>query len=167
MANYGYQYDTSPRKLEPEENPPKKLPKKANKTKKSNSKDKAKKQEVKIAKRNFAMVMVVVLSCILLLMYRNVKIREYYAGVQELNKEISSLQKENGQIAVQIQNNLNLNNIESIATSTLGMQKLSSKQTVYVNLDTKDYTEVSQKSITKEKKNNVFRTILDKIIDFF
>ena len=100
-------------------------------------------------------------------MYRSVKIREYYAGVQTLNKEISSLEKENGQISVQIQNNFNLNNIEEIAATTLGMQKLSSSQTVYVNLDTKDYTEISPKSIIKEEKTSLFKKIIDKIVDFF
>ena len=77
------------------------------------------------------------------------------------------LEKENSQIAVNIQNNLNLNNIENIATSTLGMQKLSSKQTVYINLDTKDYTEISQKSITKESKDNLVKKIISKVQDFF
>ena len=111
--------------------------------------------------------MVVILGCILLLMYRNVKIRESFAGVQDLSKKVSSLEKENSQISVQIQNNLNLNNIEEIATTSLGMQKLSSKQTVYINLDTKGYTEVSSKSITKKEKKSLFQKVIDKIVDFF
>ena len=60
-----------------------------------------------------------------------------------------------------------MNNIEDIAESTLGMQKLSSKQTVYINLDTKNYTEISQKSITKENKTSVIKKVINKIIDFF
>lgn len=124
-------------------------------------------QEAKVARTNFTILMVIALGCILLLMYRNVKIRESFAGVQSLSKSVSLLEKENSQIAVNIQNNLNLSNIESIATSNLGMQKLSNKQTVYINLDTKDYTEISQKSIIKEEKQNIFQKIADWAVNFF
>ena len=179
MASYGYQYGTSPRKLEPEVRTPKKTMKKpaaSKKTKKTKTtkaatskkqKDKVKAKELRMAKTNFAVLMIVFLGCILLLMYRNVKIRESYAGVQALTKDISSLEKENGQLSVQIQNGLNLNNIEGMAASSLGMQKLSSKQTVYINLDTKGYTEISQKSLTKEKKTSLLKKIIDMVVDFF
>ena len=181
MASYGYQYGTSPRKFEPEVRTPKKSSNKVTSKEKSTKnvkksksvgktkkqQDKVKAKEVRTAKTNFAILMLVVLGSILLLMYRNVKIRESYARVQSLSKSISSLQKENSQISIQIQNNLNLNNIEEIAVSTLGMQKLSGGQTVYVNLDTKDYTEISQKSIIKEEKVSLFEKIINKIVDFF
>lgn len=175
MASYGYQYGTAAKKLEPEERAPKKSPKKAKNTTKKTKKtikskkyqDKIKAGEARVARTNFAILMVIALGCILLLMYRNVKIRESFAGVQALSKEISAIEKENSQIAVNIQNNLNLTNIESIATTTLGMQKLSSKQTVYINLDTKDYTEISQKSITKEPKISLIEKIKNKIVDLF
>lgn len=170
MASYGYQYGTSARKLEPEEKSPKKSHKKQSKNTKIKSKkyqDRVREMEAKTARTNFAILMVIALGCILLLMYRNVKIRESFAGVQALSKSVSSIEKENSQISVNIQNNLNINNIESIATSSLGMQKLSSKQTVYINLDTKDYVEVSQKSITKESKPNFFQRVINRIVDFF
>ncbi|MBR2289606.1 MAG: cell division protein FtsL [Clostridia bacterium] len=176
MASYGYQYGTSARKLEPEVRTPKKSSKKVAKTKQVKKtkeikskqyKDKVKSQEAKVARTNFAILMMIALGCILLLMYRNVKIRESFAGVQSLSKTVSAIEKENSQIAVNIQNNLNLNNIESIAASSLGMQKLSSKQTVYINLDTKDYTEISQKSIIKEAKPSLFQRIVDWAVDFF
>lgn len=146
------------------------MARKQNKTKAIKSKmyqDKVKIQEAKTARTNFAILMVIALGCILLLMYRNVKIRESFAGVQALSKQVTIIEKENGQIAVNIQNNLNLNNIESIATSSLGMQKLSSKQTVYINLDTKDYTEISQRSIIKEHKPSFFEKVINRVVDFF
>ena len=179
MASYGYQYGTSPRKVEPEVRTPKKAPKKVANSKNTKNKkttkattskkqkDKAKSKELRTVKTNITILMMVFLGSILLIMYRNVKIRESYAGVQELNKQIASLEKENSQISVQIQNSLNLNNIEEMASASLGMQKLSNKQTVYISLDTKGYTEISQKSLTKEKKTNFFKMIIDKIVDFF
>jgi len=168
---YAYQYETSPRKLRPEEEPPnKKPPKKVNKKPKVNSKkkqDKIKAKEARMAKINFTIVMVVALGCILFIMYRNVKINESFSEVQTLSKTVSSIEKENSQIAVNIQNNLNLGNIESMAAATLGMQKLSSKQTIYINLDTKDYVEISNKKIEKENKPGFFKSIINKISEFF
>ena len=85
MASYDYQYGTSARKLVPEEKTPKKSPKKAvnkknsKKTEEIKSKqyqDKLKAKEAKVARTNFTILMVIALGCILLLMYRNVKIRE-------------------------------------------------------------------------------------------
>lgn len=177
MASIGYQYGTSALELEPEVRAPRKSPKKTTNTKKIKGKakeikskkykDKVKAQEAAVARVNFTIVMVIVLGSILLLMYRNVKIRESFAGIQALSKEVSSLEKENSQLVVSMQNNLNLSNIESTAASTLGMQKLSSKQTVYINLDAKNYTEISQKSIIKEEKTSFMQKIVNWIVDFF
>lgn len=170
MASYDYQYDSTARKKEPEVKTRKKLPKKSISKIKQNNKNKANKSKNKeaiVARTNFAILMVIILGSTLLLMYRNVKIRESFAGVQALSKEVTRIEKENSQIAVNIQNNLNLNNIESVASSSLGMQKLSSKQTIYINLDTKDYTEITQKSITKEDKTNIIQDAINWVKDFF
>ena len=164
MGYNAYQYETSPRKLRPEENiPPKKSPKKNQKLKNNNTKEKIKKQqekikarEIKIARINFMIVMAIFILCILFIMYRSVKINESFTEIQTLSKTVSSIEKENSQISVNIQNNLNLSNIENIASSTLGMQKLSSKQTIYINLDTKDYTEINDNKIQKDKEPRFF-----------
>ena len=100
------------------------------------------------------------------MMYRNVKINESFSKVQALTREISEIEKENSQISVNIQNSLNLSNIESIAASTLGMQKLNNKQTVYITLDTKDYVEVV-KNIDNKKDEGFLKTIWRKICEFF
>ena len=175
--NYTYQYGTSPRKLKPEyDTPKKKSPKKVKKSsnnikkvqiKSKKVQDKIKAQESKVAKINFSIIMVITLGCILLMMYRSVKINEAFNEVQSLSKDVQSIEKENSQISVNIQNNFNLSNIESIATSKLGMQKLSSKQTVYVTLDTKDYTEVSSKQVVPEKKEGFFESLWKKIGSWF
>ena len=174
---YAYQYETSPRKLKPEYDTPKKKkqPTKATtkkktttaKTKKTKEKAKAKEKDVAIARANFTMLMIIALGCILLIMYRNVKINEAFTQVQALSKTVSNLEKENSQISVSIQNNLNLSNIESTASSVLGMQKLSSKQTFYINLDTKDYVEVTTPTVKVEEKTNFFENIFNKIKSFF
>lgn len=164
-----YQYETSPRKLS-EYDIPKKKVSKAKKPKKKIqiSKEKMIEQETKMAKFNFTIILILALGCLLLMTYRNVKIDESFSEVQGLEKEIASLEKENSQILVNIQNSLNLSNIESTAASTLGMQKLTNKQTVYVSLDTKDYVEVSsQSTLDTEDDKNFFQKLWDKFLDLF
>jgi len=175
--NYAYQYGTSPRKLKSEYDTPKKRsPKKLKKTNTSMKKvkikskkvqEKLKAQESRVAQINFTFIMVISLGCILLMMYRSVKINEAFNEVQSLSKSVQSIEKENSQISVNIQNNFNLSNIESIATSTLGMQKLSSKQTMYITLDTKDYTEVSSKQVAPEQKDGFWKSLFKKIGNWF
>ncbi len=163
-----YQYETSPRKLS-EYDIPKKKVKKASKPRNKTkiSKEKLLEQETKMAKFNFTIILILALGCLLIMTLRNVKIDESFSELQGLEKEIASLEKENSQILVNIQNSLNLSNIETAAASTLGMQKLTNKQTVYVSLDTKDYVEVNNQSTSNEEEQNFLQKLWDKFLDLF
>ena len=97
--------------------------------------------------------------------YRNSKINEKFTEVQSLKKELSSLQKENEQLKVNIENSLNFNNIEKLAKEKLGMQKLTNKQTVYVSLPKKDYVESASEKVVIEKDKNWFEKFVDKIFN--
>ena len=85
-----------------------------------------------------------------------------------MEQQIATLEKENSQISVNIQNSLNLNNIETTASHDLGMQKLTNRQTVYVSLDTKDYVEVSPSSITEtDEEESLVSKLWNKFLDLF
>lgn len=158
---YSYQYETSPRKIEHEYNIPKKTKKKVPKPKIKSQKlkEKQKAKEVKTAKTNFVIVMGIAIICILFVMYRTVQINESFSEIQDLTKQISEIEKINSQIAVSVQNSLSLGTIETTAINTLGMQKLSNKQTVYITLDKKDYVEPNVNVQVEEK------SFVEKIID--
>lgn len=160
---YGYQYETSPRKIEHEYNIPKKTKKKVQKPKIKSQKlkEKQKAKEIKTAQINFTIVIGIAIICVLFIMYRTVKINESFSEMQAMTKQISEIEKVNSQIAVNVQNSLNLSTIESVATTTLGMQKLSNKQTIYITLDKRDYVEPNVNAEVKEK--GFFEKILDKI----
>lgn len=159
-----YQYETSPKKLIEYDVPKKKAKKPKNESKKQ--KEKMIEKERKMGRFNFTVILIITLGCLLLIVFRNVKINESFSKIQSLQKEIAALEKENSQISVNIQNSLNLSNIEKTAETTLGMQKLTNKQTVYVSLDTKDYVEVNQSSNTEEKEN-FFSKIWNSFLDLF
>ena len=96
------------------------------------------------------------------------QINEKFNEVQDLKEQLASLEKENQQLEVTIQNSLNLNNIEKQAKEKLGMQKLTNKQTVYITLPKKDYIESASEKITikEEDDKNWFEKIIDRIFTF-
>ena len=169
MVQDRYQYGTSPRKIEPDYNV---------KTKKVSQKRQLKivedlpRQQVKVSKeqRKIQLRLTVTVAGIFLLLLtiscRNSQIDKQFNQIQEQKKQLASLQKENEQLKVSIENSLNLNNVEKVAREELGMQKLSSKQTVYITLPKKDYVEsASEKVVIKEEKN-WWEELADKILNF-
>lgn len=166
MENTKYQYETSPRKLEPEY-------KKQKSDKKGDIhivKD-VPRQKVKVSKeqkkkhRKVTLIVVGVFVLLLTISYRNTKINEKFNEMQSLKTELASLQKENEQLEVSIENSLNLNNIEKLAKEKLGMQKLTNKQTVYINLPKKDYTESASEKVEMDSEKNWFEQFVDKIFN--
>ena len=166
--NTRYQYETSPRKLQPEYEPiPKKYPKKST-ARKSKVTTKAKpkvqahvkKQEESKAK----VILYVAIGFIVLfaISYRNSVINEKFSEIKELKSNLAAIEKENEQLKVSIENNLNLKNVEQSAKELLGMQKLENSQTVYINLPKQDYVEPATEEILKE--DNI--TWFEKIINF-
>lgn len=164
--NTRYQYETSPRKLQPEYEPRvKKYPKKstARKTKvvpKKKIKTKAKKE---VRSQTKAIIYVMIGFIVLLaISYRNSVINEKFAEIKNLKTNLAAIQKENEQLEVNIENNLNLQTVEQAAKELLGMQKLDNKQTVYVNLPKQDYVEPASEEIMKEDNTSW----IEKIINF-
>lgn len=162
-----YQYETSPRKLEPEYTPMKN-PYKAKKTttrnlkKDSNNKSKQlKKQQNKIVK-----YLLVGFAIIFGICYRNSQIDENFAKMQNLKQEVADVEKQNTQLEISIEKGLNLNNLEQEAKEKLGMQKLNSKQTIYVTLPKSDYIEPATEDVIIEQETGI-KGIINTIINLF
>ena len=75
------------------------------------------------------------------------------------------MQKENEQLKVSIENNINLNTIEKQAKEKLGMQKLTNRQTVYVSLPKKDYVESASEEVVVKQEKSWFEKFVDKIFN--
>lgn len=165
-----YQYETSPRKIEPEYKP-----KKSNKrTKKVSNKNENLKKEIKqkakenvkqknaLVIRRKKLILGIMFAFIILLAisYRNSLINESFSKVKSLKSELSTIEKENEQLQVSIESSLNLKNIEQAAQEKLGMQKLSQDQKIYINLPKKDYVEAASEEIKTEEESNFFQKII-------
>ena len=168
MANNAYQYTTSPRKLNPDYE--------KTKIKKENKKrlkvvENLPRQEIKLSKkqkekrRKLMFYVIAIFIVLLAISYRNSQINESFNKVQTLKKELSSIEKENEQLKVNIENSLNLSNIEQQAKEKLGMQKLSSNQTIYINLPKKDYVETAPEKVIVQEEKNWFEKFIDKIFN--
>ena len=103
---------------------------------------------------------------LLAISYQNSQITVKFNEVQKKKNELASLQKENEQLNVNIENSLNLSNIEKEAKVQLGMQKLTNKQTIYVSLPKKDYVEAAPEKVVIEEEENWFQKIISKIYKY-
>ena len=166
MAGTRYQYTTGPRKLEPNERK-----RKNNKHRRLKIVEDLPRQKIELSKeqkerqRKVTLVVVGIFILLLTISYRNSQINEKFNEVQDLKQQLASLEKENQQLEVTIQNSLNLNNIEKQAKEKLGMQKLTNKQTVYVTLPKKDYIEPATEEVIKKEEKTWFQQFVDKIFN--
>ncbi len=169
MAQAKYQYGTSPRKIEPNYT---KKNKKVPKKRQLKIVEDLPRQQIKVSKnqRKAQVKMTVTIVGLFLLLLtiscRNSQIDRQFNQIQEQKKQLAVLQKENEQLRVSIENSLNLSNVEKVAKEELGMQKLSSKQTVYVTLPKKDYVEAASEKVVIEQNKNWWETLVDKIFNF-
>ena len=172
MARSSYQYETSPRKIQPEYNPKRETTKstrKPNNEKLRKEKEKQRKIELKKEKRKHHKNIALIISVFLVLLavsYRNSLITEQFNEIQDKKAQLAAIEKTNGQLEVDIEESINLNNVEKEAEKDLGMQKLSNDQKVYVNLNKKDYTESGTTEITADNNSNWFENLINNIFNF-
>ena len=159
-----YQYETSPRKLEPEYAPKKNnyKGKKSTARKTEEKVNKKKLQEERKKQRKTIMYVALAFSVLFAISYRNAQIDESFEKVQDSKKELAAVEKENSQLELAIESNLNLSNVEQQAKELLGMQKLANQQIVYVNLEKDDHIESAAESVKIEEQtwfNKVINTV--------
>ena len=165
MISSRYEYGTNPRKLQPD------IQRKRQEEKKRiRVVEDLPKQTIKISKSQketqikLTLLVVGIFILLLTVSYRNSQINEKFNRVQTLKRELSSIEKENEQLKVSIENSVNLNTIQKLAKEKLGMQKLTNKQTIYVTLPKKDYVEAPSEEVVVKEEKNWFEKLIDKII---
>lgn len=169
MVQEKYQYGTTPRKLDPDYT---KTTKRTQKRKQLKIVEELPRQQIKVSKeqRKRQLKMTITVAGLFLLLLtiscRNSQIDKQFNQIQEQKKQLAALQKENEQLKVSIENSLNLNNVEKVAKEELGMQKLSSKQTVYITLPKKDYVESASEKVLIEEEKSWWEKLTDKIFNF-
>ena len=168
--NYnGYQYETSPRKLEPEYTPmkePYKAKKTTARTEKKTSNNKRAKQ-LKKQQNKAIKYLIIGFAIVFGICYRNSQIDESFAAMQDLKQEVAEVEKQNTQLKIAIENGLNLSNLEQEAKEQLGMQKLNSKQTIYISLPKTDYIEPAAEEVVIQEEQSGLKGIISGIGNIF
>ena len=157
-----YQYETSPKKLQPEYKPNTKKEKQYKKTSAA-KKEKQVEQPKTISKLNTKAQLVIYIAVAFAVLfgisYRNSLITESFNEKEQLKSQLSSIQKENEQLKVNIESSLNLNNVEQMAKDKLGMKKLDNNQKIYVSLPKKDYVEAASEEVVIEEEQNFWQKL--------
>ena len=156
--------------MEPEYSPvTKKYPKKSVTPRNKNKTKNISKASIIRRKDQFKLIaaVLIVFSAVLTMSYRNSQIDESFSKTEELKEKYMAIEKENDQMKVDIENSLNYNNVEQQAKELLGMQKLSNKQTVYVNLPKKDYIQPATETVVIEKNDGFINTVINKFKSIF
>ena len=165
----GYQYETSPRKLQPEYEPiknPYEKKKSSTQKMKKNSKQKQAKKQLK-PKVKLVFCIAIGFSILFAISYQNSLITESFNQKEELKKNLAAIEKENEQLKVNIEKSLNLNKVEQSAKEMLGMQKLDNSQKVYISLPKQDYIEVPTEEITANEETNFLQKLIQNITNLF
>ena len=164
---YGFQYETSPRKLQPEyepnKNPYKKKKSSLSKTKANSNKQQKKRVAKKKNKYNYKPVAYIMITFAMLftISYRYSLINEQHNAKEEIKSKVSAVQKENEQLKVSIENSLNLSSVAKAAEDKLGMQKLDNNQKIYLDLQKKDYVEPASEEVIIDDNISWFERILN------
>lgn len=170
MAGYNrsrYQYETSPRKIQPEYRPTKKQYPKKSTAKKNNVKTKAKQQTKKNTNSKIILYIGAIFVILFAVSYRNALIAQKYSEIKNLKSELSEVEKENKQLEVNIESKTNLGTIEEKASKELGLKKLDDSQIVYVTTEKQDYVESSTEEVKMSEDENWFESLINKIKNIF
>ena len=124
----GYQYETSPRKLQPEYEPRKNpYANKKSSTKNDKKQNSEPKKQMK-PKAKLVLGIALAFAILFAISYQNSLITENFNKKETLKRELSEIQKENEQLKVNIEKSLNLKKVEQSAKELLGMQKLDNSK---------------------------------------
>ena len=179
--NRGYQFETSPKKLQPEyepneqNNPTKKVKTKTKietqkapkvTTEHQVKRNKVSKEEVK-RKATFVAYIIFGFAVLFTISYRNSIINEKFNEKESLKAQLTDIQKVNEQLEVSVENELNLTSIEKLAKERLGMSKLNNEQKIYINLPKKEYVEAQSESLLNTKNESEYEKIINAIKNFF
>ncbi|MBQ7974231.1 MAG: hypothetical protein IJ300_00870 [Clostridia bacterium] len=98
-----------------------------------------------------------------------VAVNETASEIRALSKELENTRAYTSQRVYEMERNIDLSEVEEIATTELGMQRPESYQIIYVNVDKDDLSEVTAKEV--EGAGNdlkaLFGTIKENIIELF
>lgn len=101
--------------------------------------EKKRQQRLKAARRKLALYMVVFFAALFTILFRYVRIYDLHSDVATRTKQLETIQMENEQTKLTIENMTDKTKIQEYAENELGLQKITSAQMVYLNPSKENY----------------------------
>lgn len=95
--------------------------------------EKKKAQRVKMKKRKMALYLSIFLIAMFIIILRNVAINDLHSDITTQTTKLEDLRVENEQMRLTIENMTDKTKIQEYAETQLGLKKITSAQTVYLN----------------------------------
>lgn len=95
--------------------------------------EKKKAQRIKMRKRKMTLYLSVFLIALFVIIVRNVAINDLHSDITAQTKKLEDLRVENEQMRLNIENMTDKTKIREYAENQLGLKKITSAQTVYLN----------------------------------
>ena len=95
--------------------------------------EKKKAKKIKMRKRKMALYLSVFLLAMFIIIMRNVAINDLHSDITAQTEKLEDLRVENEQMRLNIENMTDKTKIREYAESNLGLKKVTSAQTVYLN----------------------------------
>jgi len=109
----------------------------------------------------------VIFVMFIIAMYRYTLITELNYNLVNLNSQYEKIKNQNSIYRIKIEQETDLPRIKEIAEQKLNMQKPNKHQIIYVNIQKKDFTKVSNNNISEEVANkNLFVGAYEKMTNF-
>jgi len=170
MPRNSYQYETSPRKYEPEYMPIRKKKVEQKKVEKQ-KKDAKTKYQIQKEKRKAEIkshiiqlgIVIVVFGMLLTCILREISIMEMFNNKKDMESQLALIEKENGQVEKDIkaeESKLDWNSIKQKAETELGMKEASK---ISIELDRTDNVEVEE-TLIKDDDTSFIEKIIEKFI---
>lgn len=102
-------------------------------------KEKLRQQKLKAARRKLALYMIVFFIAMFAILFRYVRIYDLHSDVASQTKKLETIRMENEQTKLTIENMTDKTKIQEYAENELGLQKITSTQTVYLNPTKENY----------------------------
>lgn len=98
-----------------------------------------------------------------------VTVNETANEIRALSKELENTRAYTSQRVYEMERNIDLSEVEEIATSRLGMQRPESYQIIYVNVDKDDMSELTAKDVEGAGNDlkELFRVLKENIVELF
>lgn len=96
-------------------------------------------QKLKAARRKLALYMIVFFVAMFAILFRYVRIYDLHSDVASQTEKLETIRMENEQTKLTIENMTDKTKIQEYAETELGLQKITSTQTVYLNPTKENY----------------------------